>query len=129
MTGRGAAGRSLRQIDDCGDACFFRGLCEIDGRVDKPGLDWIDQVSRIHAFHGLADFVDRMEITRHDFGTQLFQRRRPIVLAMHHGADIEPTFDRFLNGGAAGVSGRAGDRYFAVYVCVPRSARCRSIWF
>ena len=47
------------------------------------------------------------------------KRRRPVVFAMHHGADVESTLNGFLNGSAAGVSGRAGDQQFAAQDCAP----------
>ena len=50
------------------------------------------------------------EIALHDLGSLLLERRRSIVLAMHHGADFEPTSDRFPGGGAAGVSGGPRDQ-------------------
>jgi len=119
ITFRIAISGSLRQIDDRGDACFPRGLREIDGRVDKPGLDWVDQIRHINAFYGLADCIDIVEVADYDFGAQLFQRHRSIVLAVHHGADSKAKCDRFFNGRTTGVSGCTRDQYFAVHFSVP----------
>src|SRR5277367_6867450 len=43
---------------------------------------------------------------------------------MDHGADMEPTLNRFPNGNAAGVSRRAGDQCFAGHLvsCLSRAA-------
>ena len=109
-----AIGRSLGEVDDRGDARFPGGLREIDGRVDEPGSDRVNQVRRIDAFHGRANRVDVEEVAHHDLGTLLLQCGRSVVLAMHHGADFEPTSDRFLGGGTAGVPGRARDQHLAM---------------
>jgi hypothetical protein len=56
-------------------------------------LDWVDQICRLYAFHGLSDRIDVVEIAYHDFGTELFQSRRSIVFAVDHGADSNPERD------------------------------------
>jgi hypothetical protein len=71
----GAIGRSLREIDDGGDGGLFCSLREVYSCFDQSGLNGINEVSRIGAFHGMTDGVDLMEITDYDIGTQLFQSR------------------------------------------------------
>jgi hypothetical protein len=88
-------------------ACRLR---EIDGRLDQPGLDRPDHVSRGNTFHSRNDRVDVKKIADDDLDPQLFQSRGSIVAAMHHGADIEAEGDGLFRSGTAGVSGRARDQ-------------------
>ena len=73
----------------------------------QAGRDRPDEVGGIDALHRRAHGVDLQEIAEHDFGAELLQRLRPGILAVHHRADVEAERDRFSDGGAAGVAGRA----------------------
>src|SRR5277367_5978095 len=116
ITFRMAISRSLRHINDRGDACFLSRQREIDGGLYKPGLYRVDKIRPIDPFHRRADGIDILEVAHHDFGSQLVQRRRSIVLAMHHGADRKPKRDRFFDGNPTRVSRCTRDQYFTFHV-------------
>jgi len=79
-------------------------------RRDRP-----DEIGGIDASHCRPDSVDLQEIAEHDHGTEIFQRLRPAITAVHHCAHVESERQRLLDGGTAGVSCGACDQHFAAH--------------
>ena len=73
--------------------------------MDQAGRDRPHKIGGIRTFHGGADGVDLQEVALLHFGAEPCQGLRPGILAVDQGANIEPERERFLDGGAAGVSG------------------------
>ena len=101
------ARRPLGQVDDRRDARFLRGLGEVDGRRQKPGLDRPDEIGRVDALHRGTDRVDLQEIAGHDLGAGGLQGLRPRILLVHHRPHVEADGESLLHGGAAGIAGGA----------------------
>ena len=107
VAGRLSPGGNLRHVDDRRYTRFFRGLSEIDGSADDAWRDGMKEIGRPDAFHGCADIVDVGEIADGNVDTAPAQVGRSLIVRPNVGPHALLHFEQFVDGGAAGSSGRA----------------------